>query len=111
MAKKNSAFIDAIADAAAGGGGVAKRPKAIASDFAGGTRKDTRAHRIGRVNVTGYFDPAVKSSFRAIQMKHPELSLQDILEEALDDLFAKHNVPQTARLHREKDLIDKKDNR
>jgi len=65
----------------------------------GGNRKDTRAHRLGKVNVTGYFDPAVKSSIRAIQMKHPELTQQDLLEEALDALFERYHVPQTARLH------------
>ena len=54
--------------------------------------------RTGKVNVTGYFAPAVKSSFRMIQTKHPEMTIQDLLAEALNDLFAKYNVPQTARL-------------
>ena len=54
--------------------------------------------RTGKVNVTGYFAPAVKSSFRMIQTKHPEMTMQDLLAEALNDLFAKYNVPQTARL-------------
>ena len=54
--------------------------------------------RTGKVNVTGYFSPAVKSSFRMIQTKHPEMTIQDLLAEALNDLFAKYNVPQTARL-------------
>jgi len=60
--------------------------------------KTTRADRAGRVNVTGYFDPAVRSSIRMVQAKHPELSVQDILAEALDDLFSKYGVPQCARL-------------
>ena len=102
MPKKNNSFLEAISEAASGGSSThMKRPKA-STEEAAGNRKDTRAHRAGRVNVTGYFDPAVKSSFRAIQMKHPDMSLQDILEEALDDIFAKHNVPQTARLHKQK---------
>jgi hypothetical protein len=54
--------------------------------------------RTGKVNVTGYFAPAVKSSFRMIQTKHPERTIQDLLAEALNDLFAKYNVPQTANL-------------
>lgn len=65
-----------------------------------GNRKDTRPHRAGLANVTGYFDPAVKSSIRAIQMKDPSLTQQDILEEALEYVFGKYEVPQTARLHR-----------
>jgi len=54
--------------------------------------------RTGKVNVTGYFAPAVKSSFRMIQTAHPEKTIQDLLTEALNDLFAKYNVPQTAHL-------------
>ena len=56
--------------------------------------------RAGKVNVTGYFPPAVKSSFRMIQSAHPEKTIQDLLAEALNDLFAKYNVPQTARLEK-----------
>ena len=53
--------------------------------------------REGRVNVTGYFDPAVKQSIRMIQAKFPQrLTEQDLLAEALNDLFAKYQVPQTA---------------
>lgn len=54
--------------------------------------------RTGKVNVTGYFAPSVKSSFRMIQTKYPEKTIQDLLTEALNDLFAKYNVPQTAHL-------------
>lgn len=59
--------------------------------------------RAGRVNVTGYFDPAVKQSIRMIQAKFPHrLTEQDLLAEALNDLFAKYNVPQTATLDKDK---------
>jgi hypothetical protein len=54
--------------------------------------------RVGKVNITGYFAPAVKSSFRMIQTAHPEKTIQDLLGEALNDLFAKYHVPQTAQL-------------
>jgi len=56
--------------------------------------------RVGKINVTGYFAPAVKSSFRMIQTAHPEKTIQDLLAEALNDLFAKYNVPQTAHLEK-----------
>jgi hypothetical protein len=56
--------------------------------------------RVGKVNVTGYFAPAVKSSFRMIQTAYPEKTIQDLLAEALNDLFAKYNVPQTAHLEK-----------
>jgi hypothetical protein len=54
--------------------------------------------RVGKVAVTGYFAPAVKSSFRQIQAANPDKTMQELLAEALNDLFAKYNVPQTARL-------------
>lgn len=56
--------------------------------------------RRGRVNVTGYFHPDVKTSLMLIRT-HPDrrgAKDQDLLAEALNDLFAKHNVPQTAKL-------------
>lgn len=62
------------------------------------TSGSSNPSRIGKVNVTGYFDPAVKQSLRLIQAKNPERRTeQDLLAEALDDLFAKYGVPQCAR--------------
>jgi antitoxin-like ribbon-helix-helix protein len=63
-----------------------------------GTTTPKQPSRVGKVNITGYFAPAVKSSFRMIQTTHPEKTIQDLLAEALNDLFAKYNVPQTAHL-------------
>lgn len=57
--------------------------------------------RVGKINITGYFDPAVKKSIRLIQAHAPDRTVQDLLAEALNDLFAKHNVPQTAYLSSE----------
>lgn len=48
--------------------------------------------RDGKTNVTGYFDPAWKNSLRLIQIKTGQ-TFQSSLEEALADLFRKHNVP------------------
>jgi hypothetical protein len=36
--------------------------------------------------------------FRLIQARYPERTQQDLLAEALNDLFAKYNVPQSAKL-------------
>jgi hypothetical protein len=66
----------------------------------GAQAPNTKPYRAGRVNVTGYFDPAVKKSLRLIQAKHPDRTVQDLLAEALNDLFAKYNVPQSARLQK-----------
>ena len=59
-----------------------------------------RADRSGKVNVTGYFDPAVRQSIRRIQAEHPELTQQDILAEALNLVFAKYGVPEAAKVAR-----------
>ena len=55
-------------------------------------------YRAGRGNVTGYFAPSVKTSLRLIQAKHPERTVQDLLEEALNGLFEKYGVPQSASI-------------
>jgi len=106
MAKKQRTSLGAALNIAANGPGSAKlrqaptaaarRTQAEQAPVIGA--KSTRADRVGRVNVTGYFDPSVRASFRLIQAQHPQLSLQDLLAEALDDLFAKYNVPQSAKV-------------
>jgi hypothetical protein len=53
--------------------------------------------RKGRVMVSGWLPIEARSSFRLIQAKHPEKLMQDLVTEAMDDLFAKYNVPQTAK--------------
>jgi hypothetical protein len=102
MAKKTRSSLGAALNIAAHGPGSAKLRQAPAAqrqtEQPAMGAKSTRADRIGRVNVTGYFDPTVKASFRLIQAQHPQLSLQDLLAEALDDLFAKYNVPQSAKV-------------
>lgn len=54
--------------------------------------------REGRVNVSGWLPIEARSSLRLIQAKHPDKLMQDMVAEAFNDLFAKYNVPQTARM-------------
>lgn len=79
---KKTPLTEALAAAAQGRPSAARR-KAI------GANTD-RADRAGKVNVTGYFDPAVRQSIRMIQVQHPELTQQEILAEALNLVFAKY---------------------
>jgi hypothetical protein len=51
--------------------------------------------RVGKTNVTGYFPPEVKASLRLVQARRGG-TIQDILAEALNDLFAKYGVPESA---------------
>jgi hypothetical protein len=55
--------------------------------------------RQGKVNVSAYFPREVKSSLRLVQAKRGG-KVQDLLAEALNLLFAKYNVPETAPLER-----------
>ena len=97
---KKTTLGDALAKAAHGTGS-AKLPAAPdLTTQAGAHAAGTKPHRVGRVNITGYFDPAVKQSVRLIQEKHPDRTVQDLLAEALNDLFSKYNVPQTAYLQK-----------
>ena len=59
-------------------------------------RKKTTT-RQGRVMVSGWLPMEARSSFKLIQAKHPEKRMQDLVAEAINDLFAKYNVPQTAK--------------
>jgi hypothetical protein len=95
MAKKTS-LTDALGKAAAGERSVKAAAEAPALKASGANAATAKPGRAGRVNITGYFDPTVKQSIRMIQAKHPERTVQDLLAEALNDLFAKHNVPQSA---------------
>lgn len=48
------------------------------------------------VNITGYFPVEVRSSLRLVQAQQPDASLQDLVGEALNLLFHKYGVPETA---------------
>lgn len=48
--------------------------------------------REGKTPITAYLSPNFKSSLRLIQAKQGG-TVQELIAEALNDLFAKHNVP------------------
>jgi hypothetical protein len=54
-----------------------------------------RPGRAGKSNVTGYFPPAVKRQLRILAAERG-VTIQDLLGEALNDLFAKHGKPEIA---------------
>ena len=50
--------------------------------------------RIGQVNISAWLNPDFKAGLRLIQaQKGGNTPLQDLLSEALNDLFRKYNVP------------------
>ncbi len=58
-----------------------------------------RPGRDGKSNVTGYFPPEVKKQLRILAAER-DTTIQDLLAEALNDLFAKHGKPEIAPLDR-----------
>ena len=59
---------------------------------AGGGSSYMAPSRIGKTNITAYLSADYKSNLRLIQAKTGR-SLQALVAEALNDLFAKHDVP------------------
>ena len=55
-----------------------------------------QTNRVGKVNIAAWMEPDFKNSLRLVQARRPG-SIQDLLEEALNDLFAKYDVPQVSR--------------
>ena len=53
----------------------------------------TRPDRAGKTLIGGWFSRSYSSSLRLIQAAHPERTTQELVREALNDLFAKYNVP------------------
>ncbi len=82
---------------AAGGAGVAAPLERPAPEVPKAPRRSATAPRAGTgraglTNITGYFPMPVKDSLRMCQIKTRK-NFQELLEEALTDLFRKHNVP------------------
>lgn len=67
----------------------ATKPKASAPARSESYRAPSRE---GKTNITAYLVPGFKSSLRLIQARNGA-SLQALVAEALNDLFAKYNVP------------------
>ena len=54
-----------------------------------------RPGRAGKSNVTGYFPPEVKKQLRILAAEQ-ETTIQELLAETLNDLFAKYGKPEIA---------------
>jgi hypothetical protein len=80
----------------AAGSRVVASPRAAAVAETARTEKRT-ASRNGKIHVGAWLPPEFKTSLRMIQIKASgsgtERGFQDLLAEALNDLFAKYDVP------------------
>ena len=55
--------------------------------------RSRQASRIGKASVTGYFEPGVRRQLRKLAADS-DATIQALLGEALNDLFAKHGLPE-----------------
>ena len=58
-------------------------------------RRTAQPGRVGKVSVTGYFAPEVRRQLRRLAAD-ADTTIQALLAEALNDLFAKHGAPEIA---------------
>ena len=79
------------------------RPAAVAHSAVEGDppvesrRYQPRPGRTGKSNVTGYFAPEVKKQLRLLAAEQ-DTTIQNLLAEALNDLFAKNGKPEIVSL-------------
>ena len=106
MAKNGGSLNRLELESAAKGPDVAPKGEILAQARRVGASSAAKPGRAGKVNVTGYFHPDVKRSLMMIRLRPEKTGVrdQDLLAEALNDLFAKYNVPQTANLRSEDDI-------
>ena len=84
---------------AAATGEVSPPLRAVAKEESASAIKRSPS-RVGKTNITGYFPVEVKNALRMVQIRTGK-NFQNLLEEALTDLFRKHNVPVPTDKHDE----------
>jgi hypothetical protein len=56
------------------------------------SKNSTAKGRDGKIHIGAYLDPAFRKSLRMVQAQ-TDSDMQELLAQALNDLFRKHNVP------------------
>jgi hypothetical protein len=56
-------------------------------------RAPVKPGRVGKRNLTGYFPPEVVKQFKQLALDR-DTTVQNLLGEALDEIFAKYRMPQ-----------------
>lgn len=96
MSKKSSALQAALSQNGGGRRSAAPEPAEAqpgAVDQAPASTPQRSASREGKVNVSAWLSPDFKRSLRMVQAV-TDKKLEPLMAEALNDLFAKYNVPQ-----------------
>jgi hypothetical protein len=71
------------------------KPESAAGSAVSSGNPHFRPGRANKSNVTGYFDAAVKKQLRLLAAEN-DTTIQGLLAEALNDLFAKYRKPEIA---------------
>jgi len=86
----------AILDQARRGSAAKDAPAQTPDDAASGQApRATQPGRVGKVSVTGYFSPEVRRQLKRLAAD-ADTTVQALLAEALNDLFAKRGVAEIA---------------
>ena len=57
----------------------------------GGGRREVQGSRAGKVQIQGYFPPSTRKRLKLLAVTSGR-TMEELLAEALDDLFAKHHA-------------------
>lgn len=79
----------------AGRGSADQRPRGPSTETPAVAARATQPGRAGKVSVAGYFAPAVRRQLRRLAAD-ADTTIQALLAEALNDLFAKHGLAEIA---------------
>ena len=96
---KSSDLRDAMLSQSRGTAAAAPRPEPEGPPAAPGPGVHHRPGRAGKSNVTAYFPPAVKKQLRVLAAER-ETTIQNLVGEALNDLFAKNGLPEIVPVDR-----------
>ena len=86
------AILDQAGRSSAGRGATRGSPP---EDAAAPAPRTAQPGRLGKVSVTGYFAPEVRRQLRRLAAD-ADTTIQALLAEALNDLFAKRGAPEIA---------------
>jgi hypothetical protein len=91
--KRMAGLKSALEEAAGGRAGAAVRATPATAKTASAEKAGSRS---GKIHVGAWLSPDFKTSLRMVQIKTAksgERGFQDLVAEALNDLFAKYDVP------------------
>jgi hypothetical protein len=56
----------------------------------------SRAGRVGKIQISGFFEKPVHKQLKKLAVDSDAGTVQELLREAINDLFAKHSLPPIA---------------